>query len=83
MTNEEANLIIAKINAGGSFSTRFQEESWGFYRKDEVVIYWTECMNAAGSDKSKFEDWTFEKLKTFLMNTYSFKIIDEKIQFEK
>jgi hypothetical protein len=83
MTNNEADLIIDKIYAGGKFSTRYQEESWGLYFVNGVLHYWSERLLEDGSSDNIAEEWEREKLHVLLTKTYSFEIINERIRFDK
>lgn len=82
MTNNEADYIIDMINAGGQFSTRFQEESWGFYREGDAFRYWSERLNDDGSETKIDELWNREQLAARLTSGYSFAIFKERTRFE-
>lgn len=55
MTSNEADYIIDMINAGGRFSTRFQEESWGFYREQIAARLTLGYSFAVFKERTRFE----------------------------
>lgn len=83
MTPEEADAIIAMIDAGGRFSTRFQEESWGFSSEGNAYRYWSEHLREDGHTSAQNELWHREQLKFRLTSAYAFSTIRDCIRFDK
>ncbi|MBN8219295.1 MAG: hypothetical protein J0L53_00145 [Spirochaetes bacterium] len=71
------------IDAGGRFSTRFQEESWGFSLEGNAYRYWSEQLREDGSANTLSELWHREQLKSRLTSAYAFSTIRERIRFDK
>lgn len=80
MNREEADRFIARLRAGESFSTRFQEQSWGLdalasgdFRK------WSTDAYADPPDHSD-EVLTEDALRDLMMRTYSYDIMVARLR---
>lgn len=76
MTRSEAQEICQALRAGRSFSTRFQEESWGLkMRRDGRFERWSHRLLQDGGEEKRKDILSEEEVLESLVTWHSFERI--------